>query len=115
MLNLIASNRGQREERTVDEKLQEVRYLEKFAKAIYNQKDRGKRGRFRSFFAEEILNISKSQLQRINAMEKLTDKVKQAIDDKKLSESAAARKMANMTAENVNIAEDLFCRIKKEV
>jgi len=99
MLNLIASNRGQREERTVDEKLQEVRYLEKFAKAIYHQKDRGKRGRFRSFFAEEILNISKSQLQRINAMEKLTDKVKQAIDDKKLSESAAAREMANMTAE----------------
>lgn len=98
MLNLIASNRGQREERTVDEKLQEVKYLEKFAKAIYHQKDRGKRGRFRNFFAEEILNISKSQLQRINSMEKLTDKVKQAIDDKKLSESAA-REMTTMTAE----------------
>lgn len=98
MLNLIASNRGQREERTLDEKLQEVRYLEKFAKAIYNQKDRGKRGRFRNFFAEEILNISKSQLQRINSMEKLTDKVKQAIDDKKLSESAALE-MTTMTAE----------------
>ena len=27
MLNLIASNRGQREERTLDEKLQEIRYL----------------------------------------------------------------------------------------
>ena len=98
MLNLIASNRGQREERTLDEKLQEIRYLEKFAKAIYNQKDRGKRGRFRNFFAEEILNISKSQLQRINSMEKLTDKVKQAIDEKKLSESAA-REMTTMTAE----------------
>ena len=34
MLNLIASNRGQREERTIDEKLQEVKYLEAFAKAI---------------------------------------------------------------------------------
>lgn len=99
MLNLIASNKGQREERTIDEKLQEVKYLEKFAKAIYNQKDRGKRGRFRTFFAEEILNISKSQLQRINAMEKLTDKVKKAIDDKKLSESAAVREMATMTEE----------------
>lgn len=98
MLNLIASNRGQREERTIDEKLQEVKYLEKFAKAIYHQKDRGTRGRFRNFFAEEILNISKSQLQRINSMEKLTDKVKQAIDDKKLSESAA-REMTTMTAE----------------
>lgn len=98
MLNLIASNRGQREERTIDEKLQEVKYLESFAKAIYNQKDRGKRGRFRNFFAEEILNISKSQLQRINSMDKLTDRVKQAVDDKKISETAAME-MATMTAE----------------
>ena len=97
MLNLIASNRGQREERTVDEKLQEVKYLEAFAKAIYHQKNRGSRGRFRNFFAEEILNISKSQLQRISAMEKLTDKVRAAIDDKTISESAALA-MSNMTA-----------------
>ena len=61
MLNLIASNRGQREERTIDEKLQEVRYLETFEKAIYHQKNKGNRDRFRNFFAEEILNISKSQ------------------------------------------------------
>ena len=101
MLNLIASNLGQREERTIGEKLQEVKYLkylESFAKAIYHQKNRGKRGRFRSFFTEEILNMSKSQLQRINAMEKLTDKVKTAIDEKIISESAALA-MANMTAE----------------
>jgi len=98
MLNLIASNRGQREERTVDEKLQEVKYLETFAKAIYHQKNRGSRGRFRNFFAEEILNMSKSQLQRISAMEKLTDKVRAAIDDKTISESAALA-MSNMTAE----------------
>lgn len=39
MLHLIASNRGQREERTVEEKLQEIKFLEKFAKAIYHQKD----------------------------------------------------------------------------
>lgn len=98
MLNLIASNRGQREERTVDEKLQEVKYLETFAKAIYHQKNRGSRGRFRNFFAEEILNMSKSQLQRLSAMEKLTDKVRAAVDDKTISESAALA-MSNMTAE----------------
>ena len=101
MLNLIASNRGQREERTIDEKLQEVRYLETFAKAIYHQKNKGNRGRFRNFFAEEILNISKSQLQRINAMENLTDKVKAAIDDKIISETAAMA-MASMTPEEQN-------------
>lgn len=105
MLNLIASNRGQREERTIDEKLQEVKYLESFAKAIYNQKNRGFRGRFRNFFAEEILNISKSQLQRINAMEKLTARVKQAIDEKKISESAALE-MSNMTFEEQDACLD---------
>ena len=97
MLNLIASNRGQREERTVDEKLQEVKYLERFAKAIYNRKSRGQRGRFVNFFAEEILNISKSQLLRINSLGKLTDRVKQAVDENKISETAAME-MATMTA-----------------
>ena len=98
MLTLIASNRGQREERTVDEKLQEVKHLESFARAIYNQKCRGIRGRFRDFFATEILNISKSQLQRINSLEKLTESVKNAVGEKKISETAAME-MASMTAE----------------
>ena len=98
MLTLIASNRGQREERTVDEKLQEMKYLEGFARAIYNQKCRGIRGRFRDFFATEILSISKSQLQRINSIEKLTESVKTAVGEKKLSETAAIE-MASMTAE----------------
>ena len=97
MLHLIASNRGQREERTIVEKLQEIKHLEAFARAIYNQKDRGKRGRFRTFFAEEVLNISKSQLQRINSMERLTEKVKKAIDEKKISETAAIE-LATMTS-----------------
>ena len=98
MLNLIASNRGQREERTIDEKLQEVKYLEAFAKAIYNQKDRGNRGRFRTFFAEEILNISTTQLQRMKSMEKLSDSVKKALEDGKINESAAAE-FVSMTME----------------
>ena len=98
MLNLIASNRGQREERTIDEKIQEVKHLEGFAKAIYHQKNLGERGRFVNFFAEEILNISKSQLLRINSLEKLTENVRQAIDDKKISETAAVE-MSGMTEE----------------
>ena len=98
MLNLIASNRGQREERTPEEKLQEIKYLERFAKAIYNQKNRGTRGRFVNFFAEEILNISKSQLLRINSLSKLTPKVQQALADKKISETAAME-MTSMEAD----------------
>ena len=98
MLNLIASNRGQREERTIDEKLQEVKYLEKFAKAIYNQKNSRRRGRFLNFFAEEILNISQTQLWRMNSLEKLTENVRHAIDEKKISETAAVE-MSTMPEE----------------
>ena len=47
------------------------------------------------------MNISKSQLQRINSMEKLTDTVKQAVDAKTISETAAME-MASMTPEDQN-------------
>ena len=65
MLTLIASNRGQREERTVDEKLQEIKYLESFAKAIYNQKCRGIRGRFRDLAVK--VNLAAILLQKIKS------------------------------------------------
>ena len=42
--------------------------------------------------------MSKSQLQRISAMEKLTAGVKSAVDDKSISESAALA-MSNLTAQ----------------
>ena len=108
MLNLIASNKGQREERTVDEKLQEVKYLENFARAIYHQKERKKRGRFLNFFAKEILNISKSQLHRINSMEKLTDKVKKAVDTKKVSERSAMEMYTVSPEEQDNYIEKIL-------
>lgn len=99
MLNLIVSNRGQREERTIDEKIQEVKHLEGFARAIYHQKNNRRRGRFVNFFAEEVLNMSKSQLLRINALEKLTDNVRQAVDTNEISESAALE-MSSMSKED---------------
>ena len=72
--------------------------MERFAKAIYNGKNNRRRGRFVNFFAEEILNISQTQLWRINALEKLTENVRQAVDDKKISETAAVE-MSNMSEE----------------
>lgn len=108
MLNLIASNRGQREERTIDEKIQEVKYLEGFAKAIYNQKNSRRRGRFVNFFAEEVLNISKSQLLRINALEKLTENVRQAVDTNEISESAALEMSSMSKEEQEECLEKIF-------
>ena len=91
MLQLIASNRGQREEKTADEQLNEIKYLKPFAEAIYAQKRKdGYKGEFRRFFAEEIIGTSKSQLQRLESIEKMSDKVKNAVDTNLISKTAAA-------------------------
>ena len=93
LLHLIASNRGQRKERTMDEKLSEVKYLEPFARAVFAQKKR-EQGRgmvFRKFFAEEILDISSSKLQRLESIEKLSPRVKAAVESGSLKETNAVR------------------------
>lgn len=93
LLHLIASNRGQRKERTMDEKLSEVKYLEPFARAVFAQKrkEHGKGMVFRKFFAEEILDISSSKLQRLEAIKKMSEKVKTAVESGYLRESSAVR------------------------
>lgn len=99
MLQLIASNRGQREEKTADEQLNEIKYLKPFAEAIYAQKRKdGYKGEFRRFFAEEIIGTSKSQLQRIESIEKMSDKVKNAVDTNLISKTAATE-LSSMSKE----------------
>jgi len=93
LLHLIASNRGQRKERTMDERLSEVKYLEPFARAVFAQKrkEHGKGMVFRKFFAEEILDISSSKLQRLESIKKMSEKVKTAVESGYLRESSAVR------------------------
>ena len=68
-----------------------IKYLKPFAEAIYAQKRKdGYKGEFRRFFAEEIIGTSKSQLQRIESIEKMSDKVKNAVDTNLISKTAAA-------------------------
>lgn len=90
MLVMIAANKGQREERTLEEKRQEIAILDPFAQAIYAEKKRkGYKGSYKNFFAEEIIQMSTSQVQRLRSVTKLTDKVKDAVDKGLISESAA--------------------------
>ncbi|WP_196606562.1 ParB/RepB/Spo0J family partition protein [Pectinatus frisingensis] len=90
--SMIFSNKGQRKERTVDEQLEEIRILEPIAKKIYDEEHAADniKGNFRKFFAEEILNTSSTALQRTKSLEKLTDKAKDAVNNGKISETAAA-------------------------
>ena len=91
-MNMIFSNRGQRQERTAFEKLEEAKRLEPIARKIFDEeKAKGNiTGNFRKFFAEEALSISSSALQRLKTLEKLIPEAKQAVDDGKISETAAA-------------------------
>ena len=97
---LMLSNRGQRQERTIEEQLREIRELEPLAKAIWKQKsEEGEySGNFRKYFAEEVLTISPARLQRRMALANLTPKAQQALQAGKISETAAAS-IAGMSAE----------------
>lgn len=88
---LMLSNRGQRQERTVEEQLREIRELEPLAKAIWKQKseDNEYAGNFRKYFAEEVLTISPAKLQRKLALANLTPKALEALESGKISETAA--------------------------
>lgn len=82
---LMLSNMGQREVRTVSERLQEVKQLEPIARDIYDSLPTGKRGNFRTYFAEEFLSIPESNLQRLLSMAKLSEKAKEYVDNGKIS------------------------------
>lgn len=106
MLCLIVSNRGQRQTRTVYEKLREIQCLEPIARKIYE--DEKVDGTFRRFFAEEILMISGTQLQRLKTLVKLVPEGTQAIEDGKLSETAAMEVAAYNPEEQRQYIEALY-------
>lgn len=90
MRDLIWANRTQRQ-RTIEEMEKEVEHLKGFAKEMYEDaKRKGEfQGRFRKFFAEEILGISEAKLQRINSTQKLEPEVRQKVIEGEISKTAA--------------------------
>ena len=101
---LIAMNAGQRE-RSIDEQLEEIRTMEPVARTLYRQiKQSGTMNRgtlFREFFAKNFLNISSSALQRKLSLLRLTERAKQALDEKLLAETSASL-LVQMTPEDQN-------------
>lgn len=87
---LMYSNMGQRKNLTVDEQIQEVEHLEPLACELFATKPEGKRGNFRTFFANEILGIPETVLQRRLSLRKLIPSVKEAIDHGVLSITCGA-------------------------
>lgn len=82
------------------EKLQEIEVLEPMARIYYQKaKDEGSyTGTFRDYFAEQILNISATQLQRLRSLRSLLDDFLLLLDDGKITRRAA-EELARHTAD----------------
>jgi len=94
-LSIILAN-NYRQKSTLD-RLREVQELEPIARAIYQEEKEkgvlsdgnGKNTPFRTFFAEQILAISPAALQRLKALESLSDEAVAAFEEGIISKSAA--------------------------
>lgn len=82
------------------EKLQEIEVLEPMARIYYQKaKDEGSyAGAFRDYFAEQILNISATQLQRLRSLRSLVEDFLRLLDDGKITRRAA-EELARHTAD----------------
>ena len=95
MLSIIFANNYR--QKTVLDQLNEVQQLEPIARAIYQEaKEKGELAdangvnmKFRTFFAEHILSISKSALQRLQTLSQLTDEAKKAFEEGLIGKSVA--------------------------
>ena len=94
-LSIILAN-NYRQKSTLD-RLREVQELEPIARAIYQEEKgkgvlsdgNGKNTPFRTFFAEQILAISPAALQRLKALESLSDEAVAAFEEGIINKSAA--------------------------
>ena len=94
-LSIILAN-NYRQKSTLD-RLREVQELEPIARAIYQEEKEkgvlsdgnGKNTPFRTFFAEQILAISPTALQRLKTLENLSDEAVAAFEEGIISKSAA--------------------------
>ena len=96
IINLIFSNRGQRQNITPKEKLEEIRRLEPIARKIYNSEEfkaenGGKRGPFKIFFAKSILDISDGELGRLKSLERLSPKAMKAFEEGLINKTVAVQ------------------------
>jgi parB protein len=94
-LSIILAN-NYRQKTTLDQ-LREVQELEPIARAIYEDEkakgvladNNGKNTPFRTFFAEQILAISPAALQRLKALENLSDEAVAVFKEGRISKSVA--------------------------
>lgn len=105
-LNIVFPNKGQRRNLTPSQEADEIALIKPIIKKLYDyQKAAGNiDGKFRPYFAN-ILGISETSLQRKEAIRKVSDEVKAAVDSGNITATAAAE-LATMDTEEQNSVVD---------
>ena len=105
-LNIVFPNKGQRRNLTLSQEADEIALIKPIIKKLYDyQKAAGNiDGKFRPYFAN-ILGISETSLQRKEAIRKVSDEVKAAVDSGNITATAAAE-LATMDTEEQNSVVD---------
>ena len=96
---LILSNLGQRQDKSLKVEVWEIEQLEPYARMKYLQREEGARGKFKDFFAKEILEISPAELQRKKRLLNLTEKAQHALYTEGIISKQAAVALASLLPE----------------
>ena len=91
ILNIVFPNKGSRRNLSPTEEAAEILYIKPIIRKIYDQQKASGEvtGKFRTFFAS-VLGISETTLQRKESIGKLSDAAKEAVEDGRMTVTAAA-------------------------
>lgn len=91
ILNIVFPNKGSRRNLSPTEEAAEILYIKPIIRKIYDQQKASREvtGKFRTFFAS-VLGISETTLQRKESIGKLSDAAKEAVEDGRMTATAAA-------------------------
>ena len=111
ILNIVFPNKGSRRNLSPTEEAAEILYIKPIIRKIYDQQKASGEvtGKFRTFFAS-VLGISETTLQRKESIGKLSDAAKEAVEDGRMTATAAAE----LSSLSVDAQDDALAVIDEE-
>ena len=111
ILNIVFPNKGSRRNLSPTEEAAEILYIKPIIRKIYDQQKASGEvtGKFRTFFAN-VLGISETTLQRKESIGKLSDAAKEAVEDGRMTATAAAE----LSSLSVDAQDDALAVIDEE-
>ena len=111
ILNIVFPNKGSRRNLSPTEEAAEILYIKPIIRKIYDQQKASGEvtGKFRTFFAS-VLGISETTLQRKESIGKLSNAAKEAVEDGRMTATAAAE----LSSLSVDAQDDALAVIDEE-